>query len=184
MTDTLSNMPVLVPVTVQLVPKDGPGVTPEDWETRAKRLADALAEDEFPPDQLPETLRELTLRDQAGWSWCYDGSMWWVWDGAAWTQRLPIGTLQLQPFTMETQVEAPRPSAQTPSARSYSPTHHVPAAGMAAWSQPDGALQPQHSVAGGLDVMVIEQRPDGWAHVVFSNDWEAWVDGRLLVRVP
>jgi hypothetical protein len=169
-----SNQPTLVPVTVQFVPKDGPGITPSDWESRAKRLADMLAEDEFPPDELPNSLRELSLRDVTGWSWCYDGSMWWVWDGATWSQRIPIGTLQLQPFTMETQMEAP-------TVRRYSPTHHVPEIGMAAWSQPDGALQPDHMLAAGLDVMVTEQRPDGWAHIVCSNEWQAWVDGRLLV---
>jgi hypothetical protein len=173
MTGTIPRGPALVPVTLELVPKDGPGITPIDWEARAKRVADALAEDEFPPDQLPDTLRELTLRDGAGWTWCYDGSSWWVWDGAAWSQRVPTGVLQLLPFKMETQVEAPAPN--------YAPTHRVPGAGMAAWSRPDPALAPEHQLAGGLDVMVIEQRPDGWAQVRFSNDWEAWVDGRLLV---
>ncbi len=181
MTDTVSNMPTLVPVTLQLVPRDGPGIAPADWEARARRLGEVLAEDEYPPDQLPETLRELTLRDEAGWTWCYDGSTWWLWDGAAWAQRLPVGTLQLLPFTMETHVEAPTPQTQMPTARRYTPTHRVPAAGIAAWTRPDGALPPEHSLAGGLDVMLIEERPDGWAHVAFSNDWEAWVDGRLLV---
>jgi len=178
-TDALSNRPTLVPVTLQLVPKDGPGIAPADWESRAKRVADALAEDEFPADQLPDTLRELSLRDEAGWSWCYDGTTWWVWDGAAWTQRVPTGILQLLPFTMETQTEAPALAA--PPGRRYAPTHRVPETGMAAWSRPDPALQPEHALAAGLDVMVTEQRADGWAHVVFSNDWEAWVDGRLLV---
>jgi hypothetical protein len=181
MTDALANRPTLVPLTVQLVPKDCPGITPEEWETRAKRLAEALAEDEYPPDQLPNTLRELSLRDETGWSWCYDGSMWWVWDGAAWTQRIPTGNLQLLPFTMETQVEAPAPAA-SPAARRYAPTHHVPDTGMAAWSRPDGALTPEHRLVPGLDVMVTENRPDGWAHIVCSNEWEAWVDGRLLVE--
>jgi hypothetical protein len=176
-----TNMPTLVPLTVQLVPRDGPGITPSDWEARAKRLAEMLAEDEFPPDDLPNTLRELSLRDEIGWSWCYDGSMWWVWDGTAWTNRMPTGNLQLLPFTMETQVEEEAP---TPApARRFVPTHRVPGAGMPAWSRPDPSLQPEHTLAGGLDVMVTEQRADGWAHVAFSNDWEAWVDGRLLVAV-
>ena len=177
--------PSLVPVTVQFVPMDGPGITPQDWEARAKHLADLLTEDEFPPDELPNSLRELSLRDEAGWSWTYDGSSWWVWDGAAWIQRVPTGQLQLMPFTMETHVDAvpsPIPAVAT-SARPYAPTHHVPAAGMSAWPRPDPALRPEHHLAAGLDVMVIEQRDDGWAHVVFSNDWEAWVDGRRLVPV-
>jgi hypothetical protein len=178
--DMSSSLPTLVPVTLQLVPRDGPGISPSDWEARAKRVADALAEDEFPLDELPDTLRELSLRDEAGWSWCYDGSSWWVWEGSAWSQRVPTGQLQLLPFTMETQVEAPAPTPG-PAARRYAPTHHVPATGMAAWSRPDPALPPEHALAAGLDVMVTEQRPDGWAHVLFSNEWEAWVDGRLLV---
>lgn len=36
-------------------------------------------------------------------------------------------------------------------------------------------------IAAGLDVDVLEERPDGWARVRCSNGWEAWVDGRLLV---
>ena len=179
-----TNLPRLVPVTLQLVPRDGPGITPVEWEARAKRVAEALAEDEFPPNQLPDTLRELTLRDESGWSWCFDGSRWWVWDGAAWSERVPTGILQLLPFAMETHEEVPAPATQSPAgtpAWGYSPTHRVPAAGMAAWSRPDAALQPEHALAAGLDVMVTEQRPDGWAHVRFSNEWEAWVDGRLLV---
>jgi hypothetical protein len=185
MTDSLSNLPKLVPVTLQLVPKDGPGITPSDWEARATHLGEMLAEDEFPADQLPDSLRELSLRDETGWSWCYDGSTWWVWDGAAWTNRVPTGILQLMPFTMETEVDEQAPPAAPAPApvRRYAPTHHVPAIGMSAWSEPDGRLQPEHTLAAGLDVMVIEQRADGWAHVLFSNQWEAWVDGRLLVAI-
>lgn len=181
MTGMPSDRPNLVPLRVQLIPRHGPGISPEDWAARAARIGTALAEDEFPADQLPETLRELTLRDEAGWSWCYDGATWWVWDGAEWVQRLPSGTLQLQPFTMETLVEPAVPSRPEP--RPYAPTHRVPDAGMAAWSQPDPSLHPEHSLAAGLDLMVVEQRADGWARVVFSNEWEAWVDGRLLVAV-
>jgi hypothetical protein len=175
-----TTMPTLVPVTLQLVPKDGPGITPQEWEARAKRVADALAEDEFPPDDLPNALRELSLRDETGWSWSYDGSGWWVWDGAAWSARVPTGILQLLPFTMETYEEAPAPVAIQAATR-YAPTHHVPDGGISAWSRPDAALQAEQTLAAGLDVMVTEQRPDGWAHIVCSNTWEAWVDGRLLV---
>ena len=179
-----ASVPTLLPVTFQLVPKDGPGITPADWEARAKRVAEALAEDEFPPEDLSTALRGLSLRDEAGWSWSYDGTAWWVWDGAAWTQRVPTGILQLLPFTMETQMEpAPAPAAGAATARRYSPTHHVPAAGMPAWSRPDPSLTPDQQLAAGLDVMVTEQRPDGWAHIVCSNEWEAWVDGRILVAV-
>jgi hypothetical protein len=63
----------------------------------------------------------------------------------------------------------------------FAPTHVVPDAGMPAWDAPD----PQRPVATQLDarlaVEVIEQRADGWAHIRCSNDWSAWVDGRLLI---
>lgn len=32
----------------------------------------------------------------------------------------------------------------------------------------------------GLEVRRVEQRDDGWAHIVCANDWAAWVDGRRL----
>ena len=40
---------------------------------------------------------------------------------------------------------------------------------------PDLALPP------GLGLMVVEWDPSGWARVVASNQWSAWVDGRQLV---
>jgi hypothetical protein len=36
----------------------------------------------------------------------------------------------------------------------------------------------------GLEVRRVEQRDDGWAHIVCSNDWTTWVDGRRLVELP
>ncbi len=168
-------LPRLVPGSIQLVPAEGPGIPVAEWEARARHVADLLAEDEFPPDQLPDVLRELSLRDVAGRAWCFDGTVWWGWDGTAWAAGAPDGILQLLPFTMESLVE------DAPTSPRYLPTHRVPDAGLPAWSRPDPALQPEHALDPGLDVMVIEQRPDGWAHVRFSNEWDAWVDGRLLV---
>lgn len=61
---------------------------------------------------------------------------------------------------------------------------YVPPEGLDTWGTPDPALAPGQRLAGGLDVDVLEQRPDGWAHVRCSNGWEAWVDGRRLVTTP
>ena len=49
----------------------------------------------------------------------------------------------------------------------------VPASGMLTFSAPDPALSPGERLDGGLDVSVIEQRPDGWARVLCSNGWSA-----------
>jgi hypothetical protein len=172
--------PVLVPVTVQLVPAESATISVGDWEARAGRLAGLLAEDDYPPDQLPTVLRELFLRDETGTSWSYDGSGWWAWDGSAWAAGTPGGVLQLLPFTMETFDEVPPAAATDPGRVPYSPTHRVPATGLPTWPRPDPALPPENRLEPGLDVMVLELRPDGWAHVRTSNTWTAWIDGRLL----
>jgi hypothetical protein len=53
--------------------------------------------------------------------------------------------------------------------------------GMPAWAQPNPALPPTAQLQGGLQVMVGEWSQSGWARVVASNGWSAWVDGRMLV---
>ncbi len=65
-------------------------------------------------------------------------------------------------------------------AETFAPTHVVPAAGLPAWAAPDGAQAPVATLDTGLEVQLLEQRDDGWAHVVCSNGWSAWVDGRRL----
>jgi hypothetical protein len=176
--------PALVPVTVQLVPAAGPGITPAEWEARAHRLGELLAEDEFPPDQLPAVLRELFLRDEAGVSWSYDGSAWWAWDGSTWSAGTVGGVLQLLPFSMETYDELASDGSAGVATVRYSPTHRVPAAGLPTWSRPDPTLAPDDRLDPGLDVMVLESREDGWAHIETSNTWTAWIDGRLLEPLP
>src|SRR5439155_10455279 len=52
-----------------------------------------------------------------------------------------------------------------------------------AWSRPDPAVPADHRLDPGLDVMVTESFPNGWARIVCSNTWSGWVDGRLLVPV-
>jgi hypothetical protein len=62
----------------------------------------------------------------------------------------------------------------------YRPTHNVSPDGIPAWAGPDGSGPPAANLDAGLDVMVVESR-GAWSHIVCSNGWEAWVDGRRLV---
>ncbi|CAL9345163.1 hypothetical protein SUDANB58_00348 [Streptomyces sp. enrichment culture] len=64
----------------------------------------------------------------------------------------------------------------------FLPTHVVPPHGMPAWETPDPG-RPTVALDALLPVRLAERRGD-WAHVVCSNGWSAWVDGRLLVAVP
>ncbi|HEV3231125.1 MAG TPA: hypothetical protein VG245_02595 [Candidatus Dormibacteraeota bacterium] len=65
----------------------------------------------------------------------------------------------------------------------FAASHSVPAGGLDTWSRPDGNLAADNRLAAGLDVKLLEQRPDGWAHVECSNGWTAWVDGRWLLAL-
>jgi hypothetical protein len=62
----------------------------------------------------------------------------------------------------------------------WSPTHVVPHGGMPAWKEPDGSTEPATRIDGGVEVEV-RGRQRGWANVVASNGWSAWVDDTLLV---
>ena len=68
-------------------------------------------------------------------------------------------------------------------AEPFVPTHEVPDEGMSAWREPDPNQSPVATLDPGLEVRRAEQREDGWAHIVCSNDWDAWVDGRRLVAL-
>ena len=62
----------------------------------------------------------------------------------------------------------------------FTPNFTVQPAGTTTWADPGQAgvaLDP------GLPVQVDEWR-EGWAHIVCSNGWTAWVDGRDLVPIP
>jgi hypothetical protein len=63
----------------------------------------------------------------------------------------------------------------------YRATHVAPPGGVAAWSAPDSTRQPDVLLDPGLDVMVTETLPTGWAHITCSNGWSGWVEGRMLV---
>ena len=63
----------------------------------------------------------------------------------------------------------------------FGPTHAVPAEGLPYWVQPDANRPPDGRVEGGLPVQVVSEG-GGWARGRFSNLWETWVDGRLLLH--
>jgi len=73
---------------------------------------------------------------------------------------------------------APPPA---PLAPAWTPTHLVPAAGMAAWVAPDGTQPAVAQLAPGVQLMIVEEQ-GAWAKVVGSNSWVGWVDGRLLIK--
>ncbi|GAA2147334.1 hypothetical protein GCM10009760_38140 [Kitasatospora kazusensis] len=64
----------------------------------------------------------------------------------------------------------------------FRPTHVVPGDGLPTWAAPD----PSRPTAR-LDPLLpvrLDLTSGDWAHVVCSNGWSAWVDGRLLVALP
>ncbi len=69
-------------------------------------------------------------------------------------------------------VEPPVPSI------AWMPTHETsrPAS---AWEQPSATAPVTGTLDAGLPVQVLERYGD-WAHVVCSNGWSAWIDGRDL----
>jgi hypothetical protein len=88
--------------------------------------------------------------------------------------------LQASPAPSAAQVPVAPPS---PAPARWTATHCVGETGLPAWPAPDPRLEPDTHLAPGLDVQLIEQRPDGWAQVVSANGWAAWVDGRRLEAV-
>ena len=73
-------------------------------------------------------------------------------------------------------------SVAAPAGAAWTPTHVVPATGMAAWSAPDPSQAAVAQLAPGVQLRLLEER-GAWAHVMGSNGWTGWVDGRLLVRL-
>jgi hypothetical protein len=53
---------------------------------------------------------------------------------------------------------------------------------MQAWATPDPSRAPIAMLSERLDIRVIETAAD-WAHVLASNGWSGWVDGRRLVQI-
>jgi hypothetical protein len=77
----------------------------------------------------------------------------------------------------------PAPAGPPPvAAAPWKATHLVPAGGMQAWEKPDPSAAPIANLEARVDVQVTEEL-GAWAHIVCSNGWSAWVDGRYLERV-
>jgi hypothetical protein len=71
--------------------------------------------------------------------------------------------------------------SQEPNA--WRPTHTAPDLGLEAWSAPGGAGA---AVVAKLDPFLevaVDEWTGGWARIVCSNGWSAWVDARLLVEL-
>ncbi|MEN3272901.1 MAG: hypothetical protein V7636_1662 [Actinomycetota bacterium] len=108
-------------------------------------------------------------------------------------QPLPIDRLPDEVYAAATAPPPPPAPAPAPAApvaaparaaaNPWTPTHVVPAGGLAAWEQPDPTLAPAATLDPGLDVEVIEHNVSGWAHIVCSNGWSAWVDAARLEEV-
>jgi hypothetical protein len=72
-----------------------------------------------------------------------------------------------------------QPAPQAQPAPVFAPTHTVPPQGMQAWGTPDPSSPVVATLGGGLPIQVSEVR-GAWAHVVCSNGWTGWVDGRII----
>ena len=66
-----------------------------------------------------------------------------------------------------------------PAASAFAPTHTVPPQGMQAWAAPDPNGAIVATLGGGLPIQITEVR-GAWAHVLCSNGWTGWVDGRII----
>ncbi|MEV0298371.1 hypothetical protein [Nocardia sp. NPDC050710] len=63
----------------------------------------------------------------------------------------------------------------------WRPTHVVPARGMQAWAVPGGPAVAR--LDPGVELQILGHS-GGWAHIVCSNGWSAWVDGRAMEELP
>ena len=75
---------------------------------------------------------------------------------------------------------APRPSRAT--ATRWVATHVVPEGGLPTWADADPNSAQTARLDGGLEVSV-DATQGAWSHVVCSNGWSAWLDGRALEEV-
>jgi hypothetical protein len=96
------------------------------------------------------------------------------------TPQLPIEPEPTVAETVPVPTETvPTPAETPPAERPWSASHVIPAEGLAAWRTPDPAGPVIARLDPGLPVLVTERAGD-WAHVVASNGWTGWVDGRSL----
>jgi hypothetical protein len=189
------------PAPLEVAPAASLRLTAADWEARVARLRAQAAEDEIDPGEVNEAVASFRFRDEDGRLWAHDGDRWTVVDagtaGTPVTDR-PTGGLAPQPYILELVPEAGDPPAEVATVIAeagdaeetapdtaavlppYRPTHLVPVSGLPTWPAPDPSLPSDNHLDPGLDVMVLEWRPDGWAHILCSNTWTTWIDGRLL----
>lgn len=92
----------------------------------------------------------------------------------------PATEVPSQPPQPPKQMPPPAAPPPPPPAPSWTPTHHVAAAGMPAWDKPDPRSGATTTLDPGLPLRLVERRGD-WACVEASNGWQGWVDGRSLV---
>jgi hypothetical protein len=69
------------------------------------------------------------------------------------------------------------------SQNEFTPTHVAPQDGLQAWDEPDPSKPAIAQVQPGVRMQLLERR-GAWAHVVFSNGWKGWVDGRRMLDAP
>ncbi|MFD8707355.1 hypothetical protein ACFV1W_33025 [Kitasatospora sp. NPDC059648] len=74
---------------------------------------------------------------------------------------------------------APPVSPERTTEPVFRPTHRVPSGGMSAWAAPDPSLKAVTRIDARVELHVLERAGD-WAHIVCSNGWSAWVDGRRI----
>ncbi len=83
------------------------------------------------------------------------------------------------PPSMSAPPTGPPPGPPTATVGAFAPTHTTPRQGARTWPSPDVSHPEGPTLPAGLHVQVTEVR-GAWAHVRCSNDWTAWLDGRLL----
>jgi tetratricopeptide (TPR) repeat protein len=68
-----------------------------------------------------------------------------------------------------------------PIRETWTPTHVIPAGGMASRTAPYAGADDAGEVTGGLEVEVLSRVGD-WAHVRFENEWTCWLADEPLQR--
>ena len=91
------------------------------------------------------------------------------------TDPVPAAAPEPEPVSAEPAVAGAAPA--------WTPTHVVPAGGMAAWGAPDPSRPPVAMLSERVELIVVAQA-GAWAQVRGINGWTGWVDGRLLVPRP
>ena len=169
-----------------ILPDPGAAQTPAQAEALLDRVLSERGMGLVSDSELRALLPRLRWRDAQGGRFTLgvNSRTWHAWDGIGWAPSAPAATLwiDLDPEA-EPDVDPASPLepvvVAAPVTERWTPTHHVPDGGMAAYSMPDAA-SPAEPLDGKLAVALLERRGD-WAYVECSNGWKTWVDGRLLV---